>query len=231
MDIDTIMQNIDTNTKAELEASKEYYKNLPEETVETKSVDIYQENANKMRENANKSFPKGSSQIVNYAVTQVVEGAGAEGLAHAYKEAREDDSELRKKGERERAGLVRRQYMNEHFLPALELVVNSASPDELLNNKRALDTLDQYVLSEGSGKGYTAQYVRSAYGNQLGQMEGRSDAYMRSKMRELNSLLDRGDVRLAYRLAKKLKDQVARGEHIADDADYDLMGRIVAYYG
>lgn len=206
-------------------------KNRRADSQSAEPVDIYQQTQDKLRENSSKAFPKGSSQIVNYAVTQVVEGAGAEGLAHAYKEAREDDSELRKKGERERAELVRKQYMQEHFLPALELVINSASPDELLNNKRALDILDQYVLSEGSGRGYTASYVRSAYGNQLGQMEGRSDAYMRSKMRELNSLLDRGDVRLAYRLAKKLKDQVARGEHIADDADYDLMGRIVAYYG
>lgn len=230
MDIETIMNNIDTNAKAELNASKDFWKNQPEE-VEAETVDIYQRNADKLRENTSKAFPKGSSQIVNYAVTQVVEGAGAEGLAHAYKEAREDDSELRKKGERERADIVRRQYMDEHFLPALELVVNSASPDELLNNKRALDTLDQYVMSEGSGKGYTASYVRSAYGNQLGQQEGQSDAYMKAEMRKLNMMLDKGDIRTAYGLARKLKDQIERGEHIADDSDFHLIGRIISYYG
>lgn len=231
MDIDTIIQNIDANTKAELEASKEYYKNLPEDTTENKTVDIYQRNVNKLRENAGKSFPKGSSQIVNYAVAQVVDGAGAEGLAHAYKEAREDDSELKKKGERERADLVRRQYMDEHFLPALEIVVNSASPDELLNNERALDTLDQYVLSEGSGKGYTASYVREAYKDLLGQVEGRSDPYVKAQVYKLNRLLDGGEIRTAYGIARKLKDSIDRGQHIADDNDIGLVGRILAYYG
>lgn len=193
--------------------------------------DFYEQTQNRLRDNAKKIFPKGSSQIVNYAVAQVVDGAGAEGLAHAYKEAREDVGELRKKGERERADLVRRQYMDEHFLPALELVVNSSSPDELLNNKRALDTLDQYVLSEGSGKGYTASYVRQAYGNQLGQQTGRSDAYIRSRLRDVNRMLDKGNVREAYGLARKLKDQIERGEHIIDDTDYSLLGRIIAFYG
>lgn len=203
----------------------------PDTNEAAETLDIYQQTQDKLRDNASKAFPKGSSQIVNYAVAQVVEGAGAEGLAHAYKEAREDDSELRERGERDRADLVKKQYMQEHFLPALEIVINSASPDELLNNKRALDTLDQYVLSEGAGKGYTASYVRSAYGNQLGQVEGRSDAYMKSKMRELNMMLDKGNVREAYGLARKLKEQIEKGEHMVDDIDFNLLGRIVAYYG
>ena len=73
--------------------------------------------------------------------------------------------------------------------------------------------------------------MRSAYGNQLGQVEGRSDAYMKSKMRELNMMLDKGNVREAYGLARKLKEQIEKGEHMVDDIDFNLLGRIVAYYG
>ena len=143
-------------------------------------VDIYQRNQDRIREVNQKSYPRGSSAIVNTAVYSVIDGAGGEGLAHAYKKAKEEVDTLKDMDERGRADLRRQQYMQEYFLPAVELVVNSASPDEVLNSKQALADLDKYALLEGSGKGYTATYIRQAYGNQLGQQEGRSDASVRS---------------------------------------------------
>lgn len=193
-------------------------------------VDIYQRNQDRIYEVSKKSFPKGSSAIVNTAVYSVVDGAGAEGLARAYKRAKEDMASLNDRDERGRAELVRQQYMNEKFLPALEIVINSASPDELLANEKALKELDKYVLLEGSGKGYTASYVRQAYGNQLGQVKGHSDASVRSGVRRINMLLDNGEIRMAFGLASKLKEQVDKGEHIADDIDYELISKIVAFY-
>ena len=120
--------------------------------------------------------------------------------------------------------------MNENFLPAVEIVVNSTSPDEVLNSKRALDELDKYALLEGSGKGYTATYIRQAYGNQLGQQEGRSDASVRSDVMRLNSLLDEGQIRAALGLANNLKNKIDRGDAMADDIDMELIGRVIAYY-
>ena len=201
---------------------------LQEETAQP--VDIYQRDMVKIRENSRKSFPRGSSPIVQMAVYSVLDGAGGEGLARAYKRARDDSDSLKKRGERERADLVRKQYMNEKFLPAVELVVNSTSPDEVLNSKRALDELDKYALLEGSGKGYTAAYVRQAYGNQLGQVEGRSEPSVRSQVQRINYLMDTGDIRSAYGLSAKLKEQIDKGEKRASDEDYDLIGRIVAFY-
>lgn len=192
----------------------------------TGTVDIYQRDVNKRIENSKKSFPRGSSVIVATAVAEVVD----ERLAHAHKRAKDDSDLLRKRGERDRADMRRQQYMEEYFLPAVEIVVNSTSPDELLNNKKALDELDKYASLQGSGKGYTASYVRQAYGNQLGQVEGRSDAYITSEMRKLNGLLDNGQVRSAVGLARKLKEQIDKGEHLADENDYELVGRIVAFY-
>ena len=119
--------------------------------------------------------------------------------------------------ERGRADLRRQQYMQEYFLPAVELVVNSASPDEVLNSKQALADLDKYALLEGSGKGYTASYIRQAYGNQLGQVEGRSDASVRSGVQRLNMLLDQGQIRTAVGLANRLKKQVDKWEAQAAD--------------
>ena len=120
--------------------------------------------------------------------------------------------------------------MQEYFLPAVEIVVNSTSPDEVLNSKKALEELDKYVLLEGAGKGYTASYIRQAYGNQLGQKEGRSDDSIRSGVMRINALLDNGEIRTAVGIANDLKKRIDEGSAQADDIDYELIGRIVSYY-
>ena len=201
-----------------------------ESPIAYKPIDIWKRNKDRIYDVNKKSYPKGSSAVVNMAVNAVVGGAGGEGLARAFNRAKDDSDALKARGERGRADLLKQQYMQEDFLPAVEIVVNSTSPDEVLNSPKALDELDKYVLLEGSGKGYTAAYIRQAYGNQLGQQEGRSDASVREGVRRINMLLDEGQVRTAYSIANSLKDKVDRGEAMADDIDYDLIGRIVAYY-
>ena len=200
----------------------------PEAAIEP--VDIYQRNQDRIYDVGQKSYPKGSSQAVNMATTAVIDGVGAEGLAKAYKRARDDSDSLKKQGERGRAEIRRQQYMQEYFLPAVEIVVNSTSPDEVLANKKALEELDKYALLEGSRKGYTATYIRQAYGNQLGQQEGRSDATVRSGVMRINSLLDDGQVRTAIGVANDLKAKIDRGEAMADEIDFDLIGRVLSFY-
>ena len=193
-------------------------------------VDIYQRDKDRLYDVSQKRFPKGSSAAVNMSTYAVIDGVGAEGLAKAFKRAKDDSDSLKARGERGRAELVRQQYMQENFLPAVEIVVNSTSPDEVLNSKQALEELDKYVLLEGSGKGYTATYIRQAYGNQLGQQTGRSDASVRSGVMRLNSLLDNGQIRTAVGVANSLKEKIDKGEAMADDIDYDLIGRVVSFY-
>ena len=231
MDLEKMLSNIDANTKADLQASKDYYKAQPTEApASPEPVDVYQRNQDRLYDVSQKSFPKGSSAAVNMATTAVVDGVGAEGLAKAYKRAKDDSDALKARGERGRAELVRQQYMQENFLPAVEIVVNSASPDEVLNSKRALEELDKYVLLEGAGKGYTASYIRQAYGNQLGQREGRSDHSVQSGVVRINSLLDNGDIRSAVGVASSLKKKIDEGSAMADDIDYELIGRVVSFY-
>lgn len=203
-------------------------KEQPEQPVVP--VDIYQRNMDRVREVSQKTYPRGSSSAVNMSVYAVVDGMGGEGLAHAYHEAKEDIDALKARGERGRADIRRQQYMQENFLPAVEIVVNSTSPDEVLNSKKALESLDKYAMLEGTGQGYTATYIRQAYANQLGQQTGRSDPSVRSGVIRINSLLDNGEVRTAVGIANKLKDQIDRGDAMADDVDYELIGRVVAYY-
>lgn len=210
--------------QADKQSSKKDSAGLPE------PVDIYQRNQDRIYDVNQKSFPNGSSAAVNMSVYAVIDGVGAEGLAHACHETKEDIEALKERGERGRAELRRQQYMQENFLPAVEIVVNSTSPDEVLNSKRALEELDKYALLEGSGKGYTATYIRQAYGNQLGQQKGRSDASVRSGVMRINSLLDNGDLRSAIGVASDLKKKIDEGSAMADDIDYSLIGRVVSYY-
>ena len=200
------------------------------EPIDLGVVDVYKRLQDRIYENRQKSYPRGSSRIVATAVYSVLDGQGGEGLARAYKEAKEDVDTLKSMEERGRADLRRQQYMQEYFLPALEIVVNSTSPDEVLNSKKALEELDKYVLLEGSGKGYTATYIRQAYGNQLGQKEGRSDDSVRSGVMRINALLDSGEVRSAVGIANDLKKKIDDGNAQADDVDYELIGRIVSFY-
>lgn len=196
----------------------------------TAAVDIYQRDRDRLRDVNRKSYPNGSSKAVNMALYAVIDGAGSEGLAKAYNRAKDDIDALKSQGERGRAEVRRNQYMTEDFMPAVEIVVNSTSPDEVLNSKRALDMLDKYTLLEGAGKGYTATYIRQAYGNQLGQQEGRSDASVRSDVMRINSMLDNGQIRTAVGIASKLKDKIDSGDAMADDIDYELISRVVSFY-
>ena len=205
-------------------------RNQPEQVPMPAPVDIYQRNRDRVESVNKKSFPRGSSAVVNVAVQSVVNGEGADGLVKAYNEAKNESDALKQRGERGRAELRRQQYMQEYFLPALELVINATSPDEVLNSEKALKEMDKYVLLEGSGSGYTASYIRQAYGNQLGQATGRSDASVRSGVMRINALLDQGEVRMALGIANNLKQKIDKGEAIADDVDYELIGRIVAFY-
>ena len=230
MNVEDYIERMREATDRDIDRMKENDKISQDMGTIPDPIDIYQRNQDRIYDVNQKSFPKGSSKAVNMSVYAVIDGVGAEGLAKAYHEAKEDIDALKARGERGRADLMRQQYMTENFLPAVEIVVNSTSPDEVLNSKKALEELDKYALLEGSGKGYTATYIRQAYGNQLGQKEGRSDDSVRSGVIRINRLLDNGEVRTAVGIANDLKDKIEKGEAQADDIDYELIGRVVSFY-
>ena len=232
MNIDEYIERMKEATHRDMENMKTVGDNNTALESEEEVVDIYQRNVDRGTLVNQKSFPKGSSRAVDMSLYAVIGGVGAEGLAHAYHEAKEDIDTLKERGERGRAEVRRNQYMQEFFLPAVEIVVNSTSPDEVLNSKQALDELDKYalVVPGGSGKGYTATYIRQAYGNQLGQQTGRSDASVRSDVMRINAMLDSGQTRTAVGVANKIKDKIDRGDAMADDLSYELISRVVSFY-
>ena len=201
----------------------------------TAPTDLYTRNAGSARAEQKKRRPNGSASIVKAVTKSVVTGDGQRGagLAPAYKKARDDSDFFKKRGEEDRAEIVRNQYMEEHFLPAVEAVIAYSSPDELLNCREALAALDQYALGIGKTNGYTAQYVRSAYGNALGEdysaRTGKSDDYITRIVYRIKMLANGGSNREAISLAVSAKKDIDEGTHIASDGDYALIGRVASF--
>lgn len=228
MELETIYENIDKTKEAQLEASKEFYKNAPEPqegaTPPQVSVDYYAQEQKAIRDESKKTRPHGSSKIVMAAVEDAVKGGdGREGLAHAYRRVK-GHSEFAEKRD-----LYEAQYMQDNFLPVVESIVNFTSPDELLNNKSALRLLDQFAMGVGSGDGYTEGYVRQAYKDLLGKQANGSDRTVRDSIMRIKQLAASDQIRACYGMAERLKEKIDNGEHIADDSDYALLARIVAY--
>lgn len=198
-------------------------------------TDIYKRNNKARLVEVKKRRPNGSAAVVKAVTKSVVTGDGQRGagLAPAYKKARDDSDFFKKRGEEDRAEIVRNQYMEEHFLPAVEAVIAYSSPDELLNCREALAALDQYALGVGKTNGYTAQYVRSAYGNALGEdysaRTGKSDDYVARIVYRIKMLADSGSNREAISLAVSAKKDIDEGTHIASDGDYALIGRVASF--
>lgn len=198
-------------------------------------TDIYKRNNKARLVEVKKRRPNGSAAVVKAVTKSVLTGDGQRGagLAPAYKRAKDDSDFFRKRGESDRAEIVRNQYMEDNFLPAVEAVIAYSSPDELLNCPEALNELDKFVMGIGSTKGYTAQYIRSAYRNALGEdyvgRTGRSDDYVKRMVLRIKMLADGGSNREAISLAVMAKKDIDGGSHIASDEDYELIGRVAAY--
>lgn len=182
-------------------------------------VDFYKQNASKRREEFEKTFPRGASTL-----TREIAEEGLQTLARAKKRAEVDSDYWKKRGDEERAQIAKDQYMEDHFLPTVEMVIIASTPDEVLNSKDVLKEFDDLTFEYGPG--YTASYIRTAYGNQLGNTTNRSDGYVREAVERIKQLADNDQIRAAYGMAKKLKDEVDNGNHTADDIDYEIITRV-----
>lgn len=233
-----MLKNIEQAKQNELASSDEFYKNLPDDaevgSSNGKPVDVYKKKTKNALESSRKKYPNGSSAMMLSIAKSVLGGKGSmPGLSVSYRKALEDSDSLKRRGENDRADLVRQQYMEEKFLPAVEVVIAYSSPDEMLNNKSILSAFDKYVLGVGSSSGYTASYIRTSYGDVLGSdLKGTfngSDDTVADRVIRIKQLCNSGQVRSAVGMARKIKKQIDDGEHIASDDDYALLGRVASY--
>lgn len=239
-ELDQMLKSIEAAKQADLSEMKMRYsveEDEPEgeEEAAPEPVDIYQQRVDSRYEESKRVRPNGSSAVVNAAVKAVIDGDGVPGagLEAAHKKAKDDIDLLKSKGDITRAEMARQQYMDEKFIPAIEVVIRYASPDELLNSREALKALDEMAISAGSAKGYTASYVKSAYSGLLGQnLNGdynRSDDTVADSVRRIKMLSEVDNIRAAVGVAKQIKKKIDEGENIASEDDYELIGRVASF--
>lgn len=193
-------------------------------TTRPAPVDTWQMYADARSEYARKSFPNGATRKFGNEARSVLDG-----LREAHKRAKMKIDNAKAHGDKLRAMLWGQQYMEDKFLPAVDALVLLGSADELLEMKEVLSGLDALVIIDGaSGNGYTEALVRSMYDAQLGNMTSRSDAIVRDSVRSISELARLGDIRGATNKASKLLQKIDVGENAADDADYELLQKIVA---
>lgn len=193
-----------------------------DESGEPAPTDLYQDAYNARYEMSKKKFPKGSGQKVAVDAKAVLET-----LAPAYRKAKDDSDTLFSSGDKQRSEMVKQQYMEEKFLPAIDSLVMFNSAEEILNNKKVLDAIDNYVLiNGGGGSGYAASYIRNAYGDEMGEFSGTSDAIICDGISSIKMLIERDKIASAIGLAKKLKSRVDNGDNIASEDDYELIQKV-----
>lgn len=190
-----------------------------EDVVASQPVDYYQQQQVEFKDNLRKAIPRGASTLTK----EIAEEALSD-LAKSKKRAEVDSNYWKERGDKDRAEMVKQQYMEEKFLPAVEMVVIASTPDEVLNSKDILSEFDDLTFEVGPG--YTASYIRAAYQDQLGNASNQSDGYVREAISRIKYLANSDQIRAAYGVAKKLKEEIDNGDHTAEDADYELITRV-----
>lgn len=190
-----------------------------EQTPLPTPVDYYQQNIDKRQNIMTKPVLRGASTLTKKIAKEVLED-----LVKFKRRADADVEYWKNLGDKERPQMVRDQYIEDHFLPSVEMLIMSTTPDEVLNAKDILKEFDD--LSMQYGPGYTASYIRTAYGDQLGNASAASDGYVVDAVERIRGLAANNQIRAAYGMAKKLKDDIDKGEHTASDEDYELITRV-----
>lgn len=193
------------------------------EQVPARPVDTWQLYADARREYDRKRFPNGASRKYKMQAEEALDG-----LRNAYRHAKMDIDNATQHGDKMRARLWKQQYMEENFMPMIDSLVLVGSADELLGMTGILDEFDELAMTDGvSGKGYTEALIRSLYDSQLGNQGSKSDSMVSGEMRELQHLVDSGNIRAAVGRATKLLEKINAGENSADDSDYVMLQKIV----
>lgn len=185
-------------------------------------VDLYKDFTTKRYEMRKRPIPNGSRPKVAIAAN-----AALQALAPAYKKAKDDSDVLSSRGDKQRAEIIKQQYIQEEFLPAVESVITMNSVDEVIGNKDVLAKFDEYASLDGAGRGYTESYIRTAHEGETGSFSGTSDGEVRSEIIKINRLMDADQIRSAYGVARKIKERIDNGNNIASPDDYEYLQRIV----
>ncbi len=211
-------------SKATDDFFKEFGADKAPEAVAPTGRDYYQEMIDDDEIERRKHTPNGAMAKLITDVNDAIKP-----LVTAFRVAKRNYDRLSERGDKARARMVADQYMEENYMPAIEVVVRMNSADELLNSPEAMRKFDDFVLIPGgSASGYTKAYVRSLYDQELGAVITKTDAVVDRCIKEISAMIMDGQIRTAIGKATKMIDAIDSGKNMAEPEDYELLQKVVA---
>lgn len=193
-----------------------------EETI-TEPTDLLQESRNKRREYQPRGS-RGAKPKMQLDLSAIEDSA----ITTAYKKAKDDSDYYTSIGNRQYADMVRQQYMDDYFLPAVDALIKMNGMGAVQSNKELLRKLDTLTLLEGTdGNGYTETFITSMYAPE-GQLEV-SDGQVQDAVREIVYLCETDQIRSAVGKANGIKKRIDAGENVATDEDYEIIQKVALY--
>lgn len=146
-------------------------------------------------------------------------------VVDAYKQAKDEAEYLEKTGDIQRAQLVRAQYMEDYYMPAVDAAVRLGSKRDVVNSRDILNLLDNLVLIKGvNPSGYTKSLVLSLYDDTNSPTQ--SDIEVQQAVEKIRRFCDEGDISKAISIAGRIKDNIQNGNNIAIPEDYEIIQKV-----
>lgn len=197
---------------------------LPEvqDEVEKKQVDYYQSSRRER-----KSAPTKGSYGTRPYTKAILKHLEQSPVKIGFKKAQEQIKYLKSIGDKQRAELVRQQYMEDYYLPAVDAAIRLGSKQDVLGSKEVLEQLDSFVILDGiRPNGYTSSFVANMY--QDGADPTQSDVEVQEVVDKVRRLCDEGNITSAVAAAKRIKNQIDTGNNIAIPEDYEVIETVAA---
>lgn len=153
-------------------------------------------------------------------------------LRQQYRKKKDDSDYYNSIGNKQYSSMVKQQYMQDYFLPAIDAMVKLNGMEAMLANKEVLADLDALTLLDGTrGAGYTEAFIRSMYSpesNAMGVVE-RSDAQVKQAVQDIKYLCETDQIRNAVGKAKEIKRSIDNGGNVASEEDYEIVQRVALF--
>lgn len=171
---------------------------------------------------------RGSRPKIKLDMTAVVNS----GIRQQYKKAKDDSDYYNSIGNKQYSSMVKQQYMQDYFLPAIDAMVKLNGMEAMLANKEVLADLDALTLLDGTrGSGYTEAFIRSMYKPEQNAMSvvERSDAQVEQAVRDIKYLCETDQIGSAVGRASDIKRSIDNGENVASEEDYGIVQKVALY--
>lgn len=146
-------------------------------------------------------------------------------VKQAYKKAMDDIRYAKASGDKQRAEIIRQQYMEDYYMPAVDAAVRLGSRQDVLGSKEILDSLDSLVILDGiRGNGYTESLAANLY--EEGNGPAISDIEVQKAVQDIVRHCNNANIGAAIGLAKRIKNQIDQGNNVAVPEDYELIQKV-----